>query len=46
MTPQILVVEDDPDILRTLSRGLVRWGYQVVCAAAADSAYAILEGQP
>ena len=45
MTPRILIVDDDPDILRTLTRGLERRSYQVVCAAKADSAYAILENQ-
>lgn len=45
MTPCILIVDDDPDILRTLTRGLERRHYQVVCAAKADSAYAILENQ-
>ena len=45
MTLRILIVDDDPDILRTLTRGLERRSYQVVCAAKADSAYAILENQ-
>ena len=45
MTPPILVVDDDPDILRTLTRGLERRHYQVVCAAKADSAYTILQSQ-
>jgi two-component system KDP operon response regulator KdpE len=45
MTRRILVVDDDPDILRTLTRGLERRHYEVVCAAKADSAYTILENQ-
>lgn len=45
MTPRILLVDDDPDILRTLTRGLERRHYQVVCAVKADSAYTILENQ-
>jgi len=43
--PQVLVVDDDPDVLRTLGRGLGHKGYAVLCAAAADSAYTILENQ-
>jgi len=45
MTLRILLVDDDPDILRTLTRGLERRHYEVVCAARADSAYTILENQ-
>ncbi len=45
MTARILIVDDDPDILRTLTRGLERRHYHVVCAAQADSAYTILENQ-
>jgi len=45
VTARILIVDDDPDILRTLTRGLERRHYHVVCAAQADSAYTILENQ-
>ena len=45
MTQRILIVDDDPDILRTLTRGLERRHYDVVCAAQADSAYTVLENQ-
>ncbi len=45
MTRRILIVDDDPDILRTLTRGLERRGYHVACAAKPDSAYTILENQ-
>ena len=45
MTQRILIVDDDPDILRTLTRGLERRHYEVVCAAKADSAYSVLENQ-
>ena len=45
MTGRVLIVDDDPDILRTLARGLERRHYQVVCAAKADSAYTVLENQ-
>lgn len=45
MTSRILVVDDDPDVLRTLARGLERRHYEVVCASGADSAYTILENQ-
>ena len=46
MSPLILIVDDDPDVLRVLSRGLTRRGYRVLCASAADSAYASLESEP
>jgi two-component system KDP operon response regulator KdpE len=45
MTQRILIVDDDPDIIRALTRGLERRHYEVVCAAKADSAYSILENQ-
>jgi DNA-binding response OmpR family regulator len=43
MRPCVLVVDDDPSILRTLERGLKRRGYDVMCAATADTAYGLLE---
>lgn len=45
MTGRILIVDADPDILRTLSRGLTRRHYDVVCASNADSAYTTLQNQ-
>lgn len=45
MTLRVLIVDDDPDILRTLTRGLERRHYDVICAAKADSAYTVLENQ-
>jgi len=45
VSPLILIVDDDPDVLRVLSRGLTRRGYRVLCASAADSAYASLESE-
>ena len=43
MKPCVLIVDDDPSILRTLERGLKRRGYDVMCAATADTAYGLLE---
>ena len=43
MNLRVLVVDDDPSILRTLERGLKRRGYEVMCAATADAAYGQLE---
>jgi DNA-binding response OmpR family regulator len=45
MTALVLLVDDDPDVLRVLSRGLTRKGFRVHCASAADSAYAALESE-
>ncbi len=43
MNPCVLVVDDDPSVLRTLERGLKRRGYDVMCASTADTAYGLLE---
>jgi len=43
MTRSILVVDDDPAVLRTLERGLERRGYDVMCATTPDAAYSMLD---
>ncbi|MBI2160889.1 MAG: sigma-54-dependent Fis family transcriptional regulator [Candidatus Rokubacteria bacterium] len=41
---KILVVDDEPSILRLLEEALTRWGYQVKCATSGDEALAALRG--
>jgi len=41
---KILVVDDEPSILRLLEEALTQWGYQVKCAASGDEALAALRG--
>ncbi len=41
---KILVVDDEPSILRLLEEALTRWGYQVRCAASGDEALEALRG--
>jgi DNA-binding response OmpR family regulator len=42
--PMILIVEDDPDILRLLSKSLEHDGYHVMEATSGDAAVALLRG--
>ena len=41
---KILVVDDEPSILRLLEEALTQWGYQVKCAASGDEALAAIRG--
>ncbi|HEU4680426.1 MAG TPA: response regulator [Gemmatimonadales bacterium] len=42
MTARILIVDDEPSLLRTLQRALTSYKYQVVTVADPNSAYQIL----
>ena len=41
---KILVVDDEPSILRLLEEALTRWGYQVKCAGSGNEAIEALRG--
>ncbi len=41
---KILVVDDEPSILRLLEEALTQWGYQVKCVASGDEALAAIRG--
>jgi len=41
---KILVVDDEPSILRLLEEALTRWGYQVKCAGSGNEALEALRG--
>src|SRR5262249_36018195 len=43
--PRLLVIEDDPKILRSLDKGLRAEGYEVVTAAAGDDGLRLALGQ-
>ena len=44
MSPRVLIVDDEPALLRTFERVLVSIGCEVVTAADAEVAYAMLDG--
>jgi EAL domain-containing protein (putative c-di-GMP-specific phosphodiesterase class I) len=44
-TPRVLVVDDDPRLLRACARTLERSGYRVVCAANGEEALAIVNAE-
>lgn len=46
MLPVVLVVEDDPDLLRLLRRGLEEEGFGVVHASRGEDAVALAEAEP
>jgi DNA-binding NtrC family response regulator len=46
LSPRVLVIDDEPALRRSLERALLHFGYDVRCAADANSAYEILAETP